>query len=79
MDDKDVHTGIRAMLKHDWYLEEWCQLGVEADNLCQWFGNELAAVELALRTPGSTFLNKYVIVTNFSLRLGILPYPPASP
>ncbi|KAG1892710.1 hypothetical protein F4604DRAFT_1672662 [Suillus subluteus] len=26
-------------------------LGLEADNLCQWFGDELAALELALRSP----------------------------
>jgi len=28
----------------------------EADNLCRWFGWELAAVELALRLPASKFL-----------------------
>ncbi|KAG2136082.1 uncharacterized protein EDB93DRAFT_1242431 [Suillus bovinus] len=33
--------------------EEQKQLGIEADNLCHFFGEELAALKLALRTPGS--------------------------
>ena len=53
LDDKNVHAGIWAMHKCDRCLEERCRLGMEADNLCQWFGNEIAAVELTLRTPGS--------------------------
>ncbi|KIK77681.1 hypothetical protein PAXRUDRAFT_17336 [Paxillus rubicundulus Ve08.2h10] len=52
MEDQDVQDGIRGMLKRDHCLEEQCQLGIEADNLCRWYGDELAAVELALRTPG---------------------------
>ncbi|KIK10825.1 hypothetical protein PISMIDRAFT_20060 [Pisolithus microcarpus 441] len=31
--------------------EEQLRLGIEADNLCRWFGRELCAVELALRQP----------------------------
>ncbi|KAG0694726.1 hypothetical protein DFH29DRAFT_985177 [Suillus ampliporus] len=31
--------------------EEQRRLGLEADNLCRWFGDELAALELALRSP----------------------------
>ena len=29
---------------------------MESDNLCRWYSTELAAVELALRTPGSQFV-----------------------
>ncbi|KAH0832248.1 hypothetical protein J3R83DRAFT_13222, partial [Lanmaoa asiatica] len=53
MEDEDVRSGIRAMLKGDRCLEEQLRLGMEADNLCRWFGDELATVELALRTPGN--------------------------
>ncbi|KAF8444153.1 hypothetical protein L210DRAFT_3611346 [Boletus edulis BED1] len=53
MDDKNVRCGIRAVLKRDRCLEERRRLGFEADNLCRWYGSELAAVELALRTPGN--------------------------
>ncbi|KAG2343347.1 hypothetical protein BDR05DRAFT_884361 [Suillus weaverae] len=52
LDDQDVHNGIRAMLKRDRCVEEQQHLGLEADNLCRWFGNELSALELALLTPG---------------------------
>jgi hypothetical protein len=52
--DVDVRKGIRAMLKSDRCLEERRRLGLEADNLCCWFGRELAAIELALRLPAST-------------------------
>ena len=68
MEDKDVCVGIWAMLKCNRCLEEQHQLGMEADNLCCWFGNELAMVELALRTPGSMYLTQYAFVTNLSLR-----------
>ena len=53
IDDQDVHNGICAMLKWNQCLEERRRLGMEADNLCRWYGTELAAVELALRTPES--------------------------
>jgi len=55
LDDSDVRDGIRAMLKVDRCSEERQRLRIEADNLCRWFGRELAAVELALRTPSSRF------------------------
>lgn len=74
MEDEDVCSGIWMMLKCDCCLEEQRWLSMEADNICCWFGNELAMVELALRTWGSTFLNKYVIATNLLLRQGFLPY-----
>ena len=51
--DVDVRKGIRAMLKQDRWLEERRRLGMEADNLVRWLGNELAAVELAIRTTSS--------------------------
>ena len=38
------------MLSKDRCLEERKRLGDEGDNLCRWYGDELAAVELALRT-----------------------------
>jgi len=41
------------MLKCNQCLEECRRLGMEADNLCRWYGTELAAVELALHTPES--------------------------
>lgn len=51
--DVNVRKGIRAMLKEDRCLEERRRLGTEADNLVRWLGNELAAVELAMRTTSS--------------------------
>ncbi|KAG2113956.1 uncharacterized protein F5147DRAFT_770605 [Suillus discolor] len=53
LDDTSIRDGIRALLKHDQCREEQVQLGIEADNLCRFFGNELAALELALRSPKS--------------------------
>ncbi|KAG6863650.1 hypothetical protein C0991_004361, partial [Blastosporella zonata] len=48
-----VCEGIRALLKKDRCLEEQRRLGVEADNLCRWFGRELLALQTAL-TSAST-------------------------
>jgi hypothetical protein len=56
LDDPDVREGIRAMLKVDRCLEERRRLGMEADNICRWFGRELAAVELAIRTLTSSVI-----------------------
>jgi hypothetical protein len=53
--DQNVRDGMRAMLKLDRCVEERRRLGLEADNMCRWFGDELAAVELALQSPGSTY------------------------
>ncbi|KIM56688.1 hypothetical protein SCLCIDRAFT_29357 [Scleroderma citrinum Foug A] len=47
--DMDVRDGIRALIKTEHCLEEQCCLGLEADNMCRWFGYELAAVQVALR------------------------------
>lgn len=51
LEDPYVRSGIQAMLKLDRCREEQRRLGHEADNLCSWFGREIAAVELAMRTP----------------------------
>ena len=51
LQNPDVREGIRAMLTLDRCVEERRRLGAEADNLCRWYGRELAAVELALRVP----------------------------
>jgi len=56
LDDVDVRNGIRAMLKVNRCLEERRRLGLEADNLCRWFGSELAAVQLALESGESKSL-----------------------
>ena len=48
LEDPDVRDGIRVMLKQDRCMEEKRRLSVEADNLCRWFGREIAAVELTL-------------------------------
>ena len=48
-----VRKGIQAVLAKDRCLEERRRLNMEADNLCQSYGRDLAAVELAMRNPGS--------------------------
>lgn len=55
--DTDVRRGIRAILAKDRCLEERRRLGREADNLCRWYGHQLAAVELAMRLPQSKDLS----------------------
>ena len=50
LEDPDVRDGICALLKQDRCLEEKQRLHIEADNLCRWFGREVAAVELMLRS-----------------------------
>ncbi|OAX31011.1 hypothetical protein K503DRAFT_794987 [Rhizopogon vinicolor AM-OR11-026] len=49
--DLDIREGIQALLKHDRCREEQMRLGMEADNLCHFFEEELAALELSLRLP----------------------------
>lgn len=58
LEDVDVRDGIRAMLKVDRCLEERRRLGMEADNICRWFGRELCAIEQALSNPSSKFLSR---------------------
>ena len=50
-----VRKGIKAVLAKDRCLEERRRLQMEADNLCQSYGRDLAAVELALRNPDSEY------------------------
>jgi hypothetical protein len=56
LEDADVREGIRAVLKLDRCAEERHRLGVEADNLCRWFGRELSAIEVALSMLSSKFI-----------------------
>ena len=51
LEDRDVREGIRAMLKRDCCREEQIRLGMEADNMCRFFGRELATLELAMQLP----------------------------
>jgi hypothetical protein len=53
IEDTDVRDGIQALLKRERCREEQHRIGHEADNLCRWFGAELTALELALRSPTS--------------------------
>ncbi|EMD38084.1 hypothetical protein CERSUDRAFT_48992 [Gelatoporia subvermispora B] len=46
-----IRDGIRALLRADRCNEECARLHREAENMCSWFGQELAAVELAMQTP----------------------------
>jgi hypothetical protein len=64
LEDADVREGIRAVLKVDRCLEERHRLGLEADNLCRWFGRELSAVEVALATPSSKNFTRCLPATN---------------
>lgn len=54
--DADIREAMRAVHRKERCLEEIRRLGTEMDNLCQWFGSEMKAVEIALALPGSTFL-----------------------
>jgi hypothetical protein len=53
MEDKDIRLRICWMLKLDRCMEEQRRLGIEADNFWHWYGEELAAIELALHIPES--------------------------
>ena len=78
--DTKVRKGIRAMLKNDRCTEEYRRLGIEADNLCRWFGRELAAIELAIQTTlsklstlilshaSNTILRRSFVITTASAR-----------
>jgi hypothetical protein len=56
LESPKIRDGIRAMLKVDRCNEEMVRLGQEADNLCQWYGQELAVVETALLQAQGEFL-----------------------
>ena len=49
-----VRKGIQAVLAKDRCTEERRRLEMEAENLCQSYGRDLCAVELAMRDPNST-------------------------
>ncbi|KAF8834008.1 hypothetical protein BDN67DRAFT_1016963 [Paxillus ammoniavirescens] len=53
LEDVSVCDGIHGLLKRDRCQEEQQRLGMEADNMCCWFGIKLSAVELALCLPES--------------------------
>ena len=53
--DTDVRDGIHALIKMECCLEEQHHLGLEADNMCHWFGYELAAIHVALWKSESEF------------------------
>ncbi|EED85282.1 predicted protein [Postia placenta Mad-698-R] len=53
LEDVDVHKGIHTLLLEDHCLEERHRLGREADNICRWYGSELAAAKLALATSSN--------------------------
>ena len=55
LEDTDVRDGIRALIKTERCLEEQRRLGLEADNMCRWFGYELAAIHVASRRYESKF------------------------
>ena len=51
LEDIDVRRGIRALHKLDRCNKERQKLAAESDNICRWFGNKLASIEVALRLP----------------------------
>ena len=53
LEDPNIWAGIRAMLQLDHCIKERWRLGVEADNLCCWFGRELLATEVAVVVSSS--------------------------
>lgn len=53
LEDSNIRAGIRAMLQLDHCIEERWRLGVEADNLCRWFGRDLLATTIAIVLPMS--------------------------
>jgi hypothetical protein len=59
LEDSDIRDGIRALLKRDRCREEQKRLGMEADNLCRFFEEELTALELSIRLSESM-----VLITN---------------
>jgi len=69
LEDTDVRDGIRAVLKIDRCLEEQRRLGMEADNMCRWFGHELCALELAIRQPESKSIHSLFIPNTNTLQI----------
>ncbi|KAG6901831.1 hypothetical protein C0995_007402 [Termitomyces sp. Mi166 len=55
--DSAMREGIQAILKVDCCAEELQWLQVKVVNLSQWFGHELAAIQLALLEPTNGHLH----------------------
>ena len=55
LEDTDMRDGICALIKTERCVEEQHRLGLEVDNMCRWFGYELAAIHVALRQSESKF------------------------
>ncbi|KAG2046020.1 hypothetical protein BDR06DRAFT_985702 [Suillus hirtellus] len=68
--DTDVRDGIQVLLKWERCREEQCHIGHEADNLCRWFGAELTALELALRSPTTSAI-RFNSSANMAVNLAI--------
>ena len=56
LEDAGVQDGIHALIKSQCCLEEQHRLGLEADNMCQWFGHKLAAIHITLCSYESKFI-----------------------
>ncbi|KIM73187.1 hypothetical protein PILCRDRAFT_15434 [Piloderma croceum F 1598] len=71
---------VCAMLKVDRCTEDFRRLGIEADNLCRWFGQALAANELAIRTTVEPLLLQPLLQERaLTLRLQCLWLTPLTP
>ncbi|KAG6883278.1 hypothetical protein C0993_007006, partial [Termitomyces sp. T159_Od127] len=57
LQDPKVRRGIRATLKVDRCVEERRRLGIEADNLCRWFGHEVCALQVAIDLPSNASIS----------------------
>lgn len=55
LESVDVRRGIRAMLTLERCQEEIVRLNLEADNMCRWYGREIASVEVAIRETPSAY------------------------
>ncbi|EFI28528.1 hypothetical protein CC1G_13550 [Coprinopsis cinerea okayama7 len=71
LESVDVRRGIRAMLTLERCQEEIVRLNLEADNMCRWYGREIASVEVAIReTP-----NRHIVFLLEEHRRQILTLP----
>ena len=72
--DRDVRSGIRALLKLDRCHEEQRRLGMEADNMCRWFGHELCAVKFALQQPQRKLDSSLLLLATWNFFLDSIYY-----
>ncbi|KAG2021067.1 sentrin-specific protease [Coprinopsis cinerea AmutBmut pab1-1] len=56
--DPAVREGIRGLHRRDRAQEERRRIGVEADNMCRWFGRELKALDHAISDPANSHLQE---------------------